>query len=693
MKVELGASVGKKRALEEEPLEAARKAWAAIRRLSHADLLNPGQATCLPYPGLGQPRKRPAAGIQIVGMKDVATMMEVWSLIPAGHSILLVGGKGVGKSVRLRIFACIQYTLLPQKSRLVCVWDMDSLRDHFFQCLVDAFLFTYAEEEDVVKEIQAIHSLEELKAFFVNRKKAHGETFSFILDDAQDLDVKTWYGEIHSDAKKRLEASLSLSGFLHGCRTLWGLSPKAYKFEREKLHPRDDVSRLVCDEGFDKESIETFMSMSALGAVLQKFPARQTDVHYYAGNYPWYLHILECCCRDIALEKEVKACKADGMQMSKLEVHESMGLADIANILEDQEDWDAVLFAFANHNVLKGIRSSLEKLKITKPCHDLKQMACADPRYALDDEKGLFSSPFIESLYIVAFREKEHELDKTEIAGPWVAYSKLVLRRPVVNWTEIGWICERLCTDVVSRMGIVIGDGLTIGELKPEHFSGIPEISVGRLKLGHGFFFIPDRYSYGQVDGVVIYRDMSGQLHFVGLQFTTNQEKHTHSEEQFMSVSMIQEWIPDIILPSGKQTWKLHFAFICMTSRHAEYKPENLCLLKSGVCYGTLAHMLHVRSFSDALGPRNVGQDVHNVLVEMAQRREQEHSQAPAAKPFPPLPHPSAGPLRMSLMQLRQLRRAQLDSIASASGQDPKKYRTINLLVEALKSEGVLLVE
>lgn len=93
-----------------------------------------------------------------------------------------------------------------------------------------------------------------------------------------------------------------------------------------------------------------------------------------------------------------------------------MGLADIANLLEDQEDWDAVLFAFANHIVLKDIRSSLEKLKITKPCHALKQMACADPRYAIDDEKGLFSSPFIESLYIAAFREKEHELDKTEIA-------------------------------------------------------------------------------------------------------------------------------------------------------------------------------------------------------------------------------------------------------------------------------------
>lgn len=100
-----------------------------------------------------------------------------------------------------------------------------------------------------------------------------------------------------------------------------------------------------------------------------------------------------------------------------------------------------------------------------------------------------------------------------------------------------------------------------------------------------------------------------------------------------------------------------------------------------------------MRSFSDALGPRKVGQDAHIVLVEMVQRREQEHSQDPAAKAFPPLPLPSAGPLRMSRMQLRQLRRAQLDSTASANGKDPKKYRTINLLVEALKSEGVLLVE
>ncbi|MCO5608571.1 hypothetical protein L7F22_062782 [Adiantum nelumboides] len=92
---------------------------------------------------------------------------------------------------------------------------------------------------------------------------------------------------------------------------------------------------------------------------------------------------------------------------------------------------------------------------------------------------------------------------------------------------------------------------------------------------------------------------------------------------------------------------------------------------------------------SDTLGPRKVGQDVHNVLVEMTQRREQERSQDPAAKPLPPLPLPSAGVLRMSLMQLRQLRRAQLDNIASANGMDPKNYRTINLLVEALKAQVI----
>ncbi|KAI5057838.1 hypothetical protein GOP47_0027853 [Adiantum capillus-veneris] len=690
MKVQLGASVGRKRPLEADPLEGARQAWTTIRRLCHADLLDPRNATCLPYPGLGEPRKRPTADIQIVGIKDVATMIRVWNRIPAGHSVLLVGGKGVGKSVRLRVFVCTQFTLLPHKSRLVCIWDMDSLRDHFFQCLLDAFLFTCAEEKDVVMEIQSITSLAELKAFFLARKKGHGETFSFILDGAQDLDVKTCYGEIHSDSK---EASLSLAGFLHGCRNLWGVSPKAEKTERERLHPCDDVSRLVCDGGFDAISIETFMSISALGAVSQKFPDRQADVHYYAGNYPWYLHILDGCCIDIALEKEVQARKADGMEISELEEHEIMGLVDVANLLEDQEDWDTALFAFVNHHIVEGIRNSLEKLRITKPCHDLREIACTDPRYALDEEKGLFSSPFIESLYIVAFREKEYELDKTEIAGPWVAYSKLVLRQPVVNWAEIGWICERLCTDVVSRMGIGIGDGLAIGELKAEHFSGTPKVCVRRLKLGHGFFFIPNRYNFGQVDGIVIHRDMSGLLHFVGLQFTTNEGKHRHSEEQFMSVSMIQEWIPDIMLSSGKEVWQLHFAFICLTSRQAEFKPENICLLKGGVCYGTLAHTLHVRSFSDALGPRKVGQDVHNVLVEMTQRREQEHSQDPAAKPFPPLPLPSAGVLRMSLIQLRQLRRAQLDDIASANGMDPKKYRTINLLVEALKAQGVLLVE
>ncbi|KAI5081572.1 hypothetical protein GOP47_0001315 [Adiantum capillus-veneris] len=253
----------------------------------------------------------------------------------------------------------------------------------------------------------------------------------------------------------------------------------------------------------------------------------------------------------------------------------------------------------------------------------------------------------------------------------------------------MGWVCERLCTGVVAKMGIQISDDLNLYNLKVQHFTRIPDVSHADMKVGYGIVYIPNRYNFGSVDAVIVYKDMLGNFHFIGLQFTTSLDRHKHSEEQFMNVAVLEKWIPSIL--QQLQGWQLHYTFICMTSKDKVKCPSNIRQLKNGVCFGTVEHTLHVQSFADALGQHRVGNEVFQLLQEMTKKREEENADPkPSTEEFL---SQCIFPVEYSSAAIKRVTGARLRSLASVSGKlNPDHYKTRDLLIDAMKSAGLLIV-
>ncbi|KAI5078101.1 hypothetical protein GOP47_0007925 [Adiantum capillus-veneris] len=662
---------------QESPLEQARRSWEAIRQLDCKALLDAGKMSNLPFPGIwvSNAWDRLPQDAQIVGVPDVKHVCDSWDYTDPGEGVMLIGSKGVGKSVRLRIFACIQYATLPKESRLLCVWNANA---PVLNSMKRALLFTYAEEQDLVNEIEAIESLEGLGSFISRREIYAKETFSMLVDSAQTTDILTWAGEPQRDAEERQQRWQTLNDFLEGHRTIWGLSPKAYTAEAHLPH---NVTRILIDEGFDEQTMQTFMNNSLLGSVLKSHPDRNHDINYYAGSYPWLLDRLDGWCWWCAWQKEEEISK-----MSSAHVRSTMSQKAAVALLGDPDLWDTVLWSLEQDMYVKAIHDDLQNLKVTQLCHSWEEMARLDSRYVLDVKSGMYCSLYIQHMYIDAVREHEQTLMKSQY-GSWIGYCRYLLEHNALNWAEVGWACERLCTDVISKTGIKISKDLIIGRLPTQYFSRIPKIPD--LCNGAGIIFIPKKFNFGSVDAVIIYQDTAGQLHFFGLQFTTSEKRHKHSEDEFMSVGAAEEWIPSVLQSSRDGIWKLHFVFVCLTSKGAQPKPERICKLRGNASYGVLSHTLHVASFHDVL---DVNAEVCGMLMEIAGRREKEYADHAVAPPFPPLPSTTAWPLKLSEDQLKQLKVKQLRAIAADGGFNGT-YRTRDLLVEAMKSQGLLLVE
>lgn len=248
------------------------------------------------------------------------------------------------------------------------------------------------------------------------------------MDDVQDLDVETWYGKV----RPRSSVLVELEQIMARSNVLWGISPMGGKIRNFKEKALRNVTILDLNHGFSGASMSTFLAQTCLGAVLKVCPEWLADVHYYCGCVPLFLYILDGYCR--LYSEQVLPVMTDNV-------------VELARVMEEPECWDAVMCLFAEDGYINTIQTSLRRrlaIVAEDTWYTCQKMMTVDSRYALDTENGIFCSPFIEAMYIDAFREREHELDRSQIVGSWVPYAKLVLCGGAVNWSEMGWVCERL---------------------------------------------------------------------------------------------------------------------------------------------------------------------------------------------------------------------------------------------------------
>ncbi|KAI5057876.1 hypothetical protein GOP47_0027891 [Adiantum capillus-veneris] len=228
------------------------------------------------------------------------------------------------------------------------------------------------------------------------------------------------------------------------------------------------------DTGFVGDGMDGFTSHGILGLLMEK---KGRDISHYAGKHPLFLCALKECCKTVAAAK---------MHMEP----EDVQLEGVANLFQEDEVWKDVINEFVDHECIASFQVDINrhlKLEEGETYHRIEKMISSDPRYAL--AKNQSCSPFVERMYIEAFRAKERATSVTD-CSPWVAYGEMLLSQPFMNWSELGWLCKRLYGDVVSRLGIDIGASLSIGKLTFKHIRKVPHVEL-ELVYGHGILYLP----------------------------------------------------------------------------------------------------------------------------------------------------------------------------------------------------------
>ncbi|KAI5057880.1 hypothetical protein GOP47_0027895 [Adiantum capillus-veneris] len=430
---------------------------------------------------------------------------------------------------------------------------------------------------------------------FLRSREAMGEKIVFLLDAAQAVDKRR-----RKDDDVSLQSTRSwMVQILRNRRVIWVLSPADERMVEFEEKIRDDTRVIHLDTSFVGDGMDGFTSHGILGLLMEK---RGKDISHYAGKHPLFLCALEECCKTVAAAK---------MHIK----HEDVQREGAANLFREDEDWKDVINEFVDHKCIASIQVDIDrhlKLEEGETYHTVEKMISCDPQYALT--KNQFCSPFVERMYIEAFLAKERAASVTD-CSLWVAYGEMLLSQPFMNWSELGWLCERLYGDVVSRLGIDIGANLSIGKLTLKRIRKVPRVELG-LVPGCGILYLPVTFSFGHVDAIIIYRDVDGKWHFIGLRITTSLKQHVDSENEFMSYEVLKEWnVLDGV-------WNLHYAFVCLTEREwSEEKKANLTQLQHDVVVGIVAHSLHVITFETALGNR-VGKRTLEVFKKMTGLRD-----------------------------------------------------------------------
>ncbi|EFJ14089.1 hypothetical protein SELMODRAFT_424041 [Selaginella moellendorffii] len=418
-----------------ERAEAARKrrrvagydtgeSWQQIKALNCKDLVKPNQVTIVPYMDA-----RNRGSFLFVGSPDMDELLWHCLSLEPGQELVVVGPKGTGKSCRLRAMAAALYARGPEKSVIVCVWNLESASSPavLLRRLLDGLRFAYSGADEHKPVLEALEALWRMGVSvarlqeFLRERAAAGDDFTFVADGAEALDTRDYSGTKKVGSKELKDTLLTLEAIVSPYKIVWGASPEARQAEAAD----SERVAIYCVGGFTKEQREVFLLHSVLGAVVAGDVQRTKDMDFFAGFHPQFLDELDGACMEIARIKQAGGRKSrllwgDTVRLAppvELEPHE------VSLLLKDEEDWQRVLLEFINGRTMSFVRRSVQQVvrmldNAEAICnfHGKAQTIDKDPRYSVSEHE--FCSCFVEQIYMEEFR-KAQSCPQQEHAAWW----------------------------------------------------------------------------------------------------------------------------------------------------------------------------------------------------------------------------------------------------------------------------------
>ncbi|EFJ20383.1 hypothetical protein SELMODRAFT_418248 [Selaginella moellendorffii] len=644
-------------------LEDAKAGINKMKALKWEDLLVVGKVTSLPYPGIGNPPPRPGGPFDFVGMVDLQEVLDCLTDLGAGKALLVEGPRGIGKSCILRALAWIHILQANDHQKVLCIWAMEAaLRvGSLVDVVKDGLRFAYCFQDSVLAEIESLRSMAGIVEF-IRSRKLKGDIFSLIVDGAEYMDVQDLTGAAKVERQELRKSVDSLAN--EAFKRVYGAPIVPWN----KMHPEMSIVVRLQD-GFANEEYDAYVGkVSVLKAVCLAFPGYADLINYYGGQHPLSLAVLDYSFRKRAASK----LAGWGTWSSRVQTPDNKQTLEL---LPDAEDIQAALDMFVSSSEVEAIRESIAVLLRKYREHGVAmaslysqdEMIELDARYAV--EGGDYCTQFIKRIYVEEFRSADRVFGG---APAWLPYCKYLLKNPVgVNWAEMGWLCEHLIGDALLMGGGLDLDGFHVQNVRSRGFTTVPKFADWHSEVGDGVFFIPLKYNYGSIDGLLVIR-IQGKLHLFAIQITVNASRHYHSAEEFMNLSVVEEWIPNIL--AKRDEWELHFVFVCCESKAAVKVAPELKATRSGSAFGTLAYTMHQVTFQSLLA-NSISSDLKTVLEEIAIRRtpEEERDSAPAGAAGAAAQTTAAGPKLVERL-LAYSDRKKLNQIAQDEGValDPK---------------------
>ncbi|EFJ27957.1 hypothetical protein SELMODRAFT_412012 [Selaginella moellendorffii] len=290
----------------------------------------------VPYTGTCNLGKRLRKSFFFVGSPDLQKLLWHVLSLECEEELVTVGPKGIGKSCRLRAIASMFYAGGPQKSVIVCVWNMEKARTplQLLKWLLDGLRFAYSGADEHKPVRDAVHKMEEEM-----EEDGDFNVPGNIEKWMEALDTRHHSGIERAGDRELENTFLTLKAIVEPYKVVWGVSPTAHQ---------------VTANLSDSEQVVVYR--------VRGFNKRTKDMDFYAGFHPQFLDELDAACMEIARIKQLGRCEpsiewVDGNNF-KLAPPAELEPKEVCILLVDEEDWHRVLLQFINGRTMSSIRNT-----------------------------------------------------------------------------------------------------------------------------------------------------------------------------------------------------------------------------------------------------------------------------------------------------------------------------------------------
>ncbi|EFJ35594.1 hypothetical protein SELMODRAFT_405102 [Selaginella moellendorffii] len=543
----------------------------------------PGEIVAsLPFPGLPWSRTgtRPPKVFDFVTRQEygkiLSRLVEKIGENPSldvSCVVSLSGVKGSGKSCFLRALAILLISAQIPKVRIICIWYLDATAPLVPQ-ITAALYFAFSDDAEAVEKIGFIDSPDSLDAFL--KIRVQNEKFFLLVDGAERYDKSHKNG-----SPRRLEDTEDAQAARRWLDVFYKWSTHRFQTFSHNV-TRVDVTHI--NEHFNclftTEEYNTFLTTcKILGPMLRENPDRVAVVDHLAGRHPMSLYLLEEKCAQY-----VNTITGNAFNKRKVENPLAMAVlkrktetgpvparftTEIVSsaycsppghkFLADACDWSEVVWLFREDENFQSMRKQPELV-------DGFLLPIAG------QESSIPCTPFIRELDLQMrlLRRERHAYRTPQMR----ALLQQLLKERNTVWPQVGYICEGIVAEAVLDEGFCFR-GTNYQADRVESLSGKPKlITASDLNTNEKVFYMTGSFNFKYVDGLLVWKDGHGMLHFWFVQVCLNPGAHRGTEFKFVRREEFIQWT---ILTDP---FKLYYVYVCPrpTSLPSEEHEENRTL-------------------------------------------------------------------------------------------------------------------